>query len=64
MLNVSLHAGRLATASFGNRLEWMEVAYSSKPAPLSDYKAVLTTVDQGALPPVKLQRYPRYAASI
>lgn len=64
MLNVTLHAGPVATASFGNRLGWMEVAYSSKPAPLSDYKAVLTTIDQGALPPVELKRYPRYAASI
>ena len=64
MLNVTLHAGPLAAASFGNRLGWMEGAYASKPAPLSDYKAVLTTVDQGALPPVELRRYPRYAGSI
>ncbi len=64
MLNVALHAGPLDTASFGNRLGWMEVAYASKPAPLADYKAVLTTVDRGALPPVQIKRYPRYAASI
>jgi hypothetical protein len=64
VLNVTLHAGPLVTASFSNRLGWMEVAYASKPAPLSDYKAVLTTVDQGALPPVDLRRYPRYAGSI
>lgn len=64
MLSVTLHAGRLATASFNNRLGWLEVAYASKPAPLSDYKAVLTTVDHGATPPADLKRYPRYAASI
>jgi hypothetical protein len=64
VLSVSLHAGRLAAASFGNRLGWMEVAYASKPAPLSDYKAAMTTVDEGAFPPADLRRYPRYAASV
>jgi hypothetical protein len=64
VLNVTLHAGRLTTASFGNRLGRIEIGYASKPAPLADYKAVLTTVDEGTLPPADLKRYPRYAASI
>lgn len=64
MLTVTLHAGPLANASFNNRLGWMEVAYATKPKPLSDYKAVVSTVDAGASPPIMLKGYPRYAVSI
>lgn len=64
MLTVSLHAGPLATASFANRLGWVEVAYASSPKPLSDYKAVITTIDDGASPPATLKGYPRYAGSL
>lgn len=64
MLTVTLHAGPLATASFTNRLGWVEVAYATRPKPQSDYKAVVTTVDAGASLPITLRGYPRYAGSL
>ncbi len=64
MLTVTLHAVPVANAAFNNRLGWMEVAYASKPAPISDYKAVVFSAHVGASPQLTVQRYPRYAGTI
>ena len=64
MLTVSLHAGPLASAAFNNRLGWMEIAYAARPAPLSNYKAVVSTSHEGASPQLMVERYPRFAGSL
>ena len=63
MLKVFLHNGTLSTASPFNQLGRLDIAYERLDIH-ADYKAVLSVAGVGELPPVLLQNYPRWSASV
>lgn len=63
MLRVSIHAGPLAKMSVFNRVDWLDIGYADL-GPIANYKALLFTAGQGAGPPIAINAYPRWSASL
>lgn len=63
MLKVSLHYATPSQASARNMLGRLDIAYARLDA-LADYKAVMFAAGVGEMPPVLLQGYPRWSASV
>lgn len=63
MLKVFLHNGPLSTASPFNQLGRLDIAYE-RLGIHADYKAVLSVTGVGEHPPVLLEGYPRWTASV
>lgn len=63
MLRVTIHAGRLKTASRFNVTNILDIGYE-KLHPVADYKVVLFSAGVGATPPVSLLCYARWSASL
>lgn len=63
MLHLSLHFADEKTASFYNRVGWLDIGYEELDA-FATYKAKLFVVGQGELPTVRITKYPRWSASV
>lgn len=63
MLKVSLHYATPSQVSARNKLGQLDISYARLDA-LADYKAVMFATGVGELPPVQLQGYPRWSASV
>lgn len=63
MLHLSLHFADERTASFYNRVGWLDIGYEQLDA-FATYKAKLFAVGKGELPTVHLTKYPRWSASV
>lgn len=63
MLHLSLHFADEKTASFYNRVGWLDIGYEELDA-FATYKAKLFVVGRGELPTVRITKYPRWSASV
>lgn len=63
MLHLSLHFADEKTASFFNRVGWLDIGYEQLDA-FSTYKAKLFAAGQGELPTIRIEKYPRWSASV
>lgn len=63
MLKVFLHNGPPGTVNRYNELGRLDIGYAALDI-YADYKAVLSMAGVGELPPVQLQHYPRWTASV
>lgn len=63
MLKVSLHYATPSQVSARNKLGQLDISYARLDA-LADYKAVMFATGTGEMPPVQLQYYPRWSASV
>ena len=63
MLHLSLHFANEQTASFFNRVGWLDIGYEQLDA-FSTYKAKLFVAGQGELPTIRIEMYPRWSASV
>lgn len=63
MLQLSLHFADEKTATFFNRLGWLDIGYEKLDA-FSTYKAKMFVVGKGELPTIRIEKYPRWSASV
>lgn len=63
MIHVSLHFATEQTATFHNRVGWMDIGYETL-AEHATYKAKLFVAGSGELPTIQIAKYPRWSATV
>lgn len=63
MLQVSLHFATEDTATFFNRVGWLDIGYEKLDA-FANYKAKLFVAGEGERPTIRIEKYPRWSASV
>jgi hypothetical protein len=63
MLQVSLHFATENTATFFNRVGWLDIGYEKLDA-FANYKAKLFVAGEGERPTIRIEKYPRWSASV